>query len=168
MKNFFVFASSLLIGLSLLSSCNNASDSKEKTASEVKPAFDLTTARKEIEAANKNFMDLVAKGDTVGLANAYTVDAKFMMPGGPAAVGRENIQKAMAGIVMSGITKVDIRMKDVFGNEDMIAEEGELSIYVKDAVVAEEKYIVLWKKEDGKWKLFRDIYNTNLPMPNSK
>jgi ketosteroid isomerase-like protein len=25
------------------------------------------------------------------------------------------------------------------------------------------KYIVLWKKEDGKWKLFRDCYNSDLP-----
>lgn len=166
MKQLFVFLTSLAIGLALLSSCNNANDTKDKVEAEVKPSFDLSAALKEIEAANKNFMDLVAKGDTIGLANSYTIDAKFMSAGGPAVVGRENIQKAMAGIVKSGITKVDIRIKDVFGNEDMIAEEGELSLYVKDAVVAEEKYIVLWKKEDGKWKLFRDIYNSNLPAAN--
>lgn len=26
------------------------------------------------------------------------------------------------------------------------------------------KYIVLWKKEEGKWKLFRDCYNSDLPL----
>ena len=88
-----------------------------------------------------------------------------MIAGAPAAVGRANIQKAMSGIIKSGITKADIRLKEVYGTEDLIAEEGELTLYVKDMAVAEEKYIVLWKKEDGKWKLFRDIFNSSLPAP---
>lgn len=69
----------------------------------------------------------------------------------------------MSNIVKSGITGVDLRLENVYGTEDLIAEEGELTLFVGDDVVAEEKYIVLWKKEDGKWKLFRDIFNSNLP-----
>ncbi len=164
MTKFSLFTSSLLIGFTILSSCNSAGDSKTDS----KPKFDLTIAKQEIEEANRIFMDLVAKGDSVGLANSYTNDAKFMNAGAPAFVGRANIQKAMAGIINSGVTKVDLRLKEVFGTEDLIAEEGELTIYVKDAAVAEEKYIVLWKKEDGKWKLFRDIFNSNLPAPAAK
>lgn len=157
--------SSLSIVLLLVSSifigCTNGGKSNE-------PVFDVTVAKKEIEEANRNFMELVAKGDSVGLANSYTVDAKFMSAGAPAVEGRANIQHAMSEIVKSGITKVDLRMKEVFGIADLIAEEGELTLYVKDEVVAEEKYIVLWKKEDGKWKLFRDIFNSNLAVPTLK
>ena len=165
MKKISLLTSSLFTGLTMLS-CNNADTSK--TTTENKSSFDLTVARKEIEEANRDFMDLVAKGDSVGLANAYTTDAKFMSAGAPAVVGRANIQKAMSGIVKSGTTKVDLRLKEVFGTEDLIAEEGELTLFVKNDAVAEEKYIVLWKKEDGKWKLFRDIFNSNLPVPNAK
>ncbi len=125
--------------------------------------FDLTTAKAEIEEANKNFMALVAAGDSVGLANSYTADAKFMNAGAPSVVGRANIQKAMSGIILSGITGVDLRLENVYGTEDLIAEEGELTLFVGDEAVAEEKYIVLWKKEDGRWKLFRDIFNSNSP-----
>ena len=166
MKKISLLTSILLIGFTMLSGCNNADTSK--TTTENKSNFDLTVARKEIEEANRNFMDLVAKGDSVGLANAYTTDAKFMSAGAPAVVGRANIQKAMSGIVKSGITKVDLRLKEVFGTEDLIAEEGELTLYVKNDAVSEEKYIVLWKKEDGKWKLFRDIFNSNLPALTTK
>ena len=166
MKKISLLTSSLFIGFSLLSGCNKADTSK--TTTENKSSFDLTVARKELEEANRNFMDLVAKGDSVGLANAYTTDAKFMSAGAPAVVGRANIQKSMSDIVKSGITKVDLRLKEVFGTEDLIAEEGELTLYVKNDAVSEEKYIVLWKKEDGKWKLFRDIFNSNLPAPTSK
>ena len=166
MKKISLLTSSLFIGFSLLSSCNNADTSK--TTTENKSSFDLTVAKKEIEEANRNFMDLVAKGDSVGLANAYTTDTKFMSAGAPAVVGRANIQKAMSDIVKSGIAKVDLRLKEVFGTEDLIAEEGELTLFVKNNVVSEEKYIVLWKKEDGKWKLFRDVFNSNLPAPTAK
>jgi ketosteroid isomerase-like protein len=27
------------------------------------------------------------------------------------------------------------------------------------------KYIVIWKQEDGQWKLHRDIFNSSMPAP---
>jgi ketosteroid isomerase-like protein len=145
-----------------LNGCNQEVAEVDQTITQSE--FNLETAKAEIEEANKNFMALVAAGDSVGLANAYTTDAKFMSAGAPSVVGRVNIQSAIAGMVNSGITKVDLRLENVYGTEDLIAEEGELSLFVGDEEVAIEKYIVLWKKEDGKWKLFRDIFNSNLPI----
>ena len=161
MAKISLLASSLFIGVSIFS-CNNT-DTSKATTEESKSTFDLAVAKKEIEEANRNFMDLVAKGDSVGLANSYTIDAKFMNAGAPAVEGRANIQTAMSEIIKSGITKLDLRLINVFGTEDLLVEEGELTLFVKDDVVGEEKYIVLWKKEDGQWKLFRDIFNSNLP-----
>ncbi len=140
-------------------SCNE----KPKENEQAEVEFNLATAKGEIEEANKNFMALVAAGDSVGLANSYTIDAKFMSAGAPSVVGRADIQTAMSNIVKSGITGVDLRLENVYGTEDLIAEEGELTLFVGDEAVAVEKYIVLWKKEDGRWKLFRDIFNSNLP-----
>ena len=159
MKKISLLTSSLFIGFSLLSSCNNADTSK--TTTENKSSFDLTVAKKEIEEANRNFMDLVAKGDSVGIANLYTTDAKLMFAGAPSFDGKANIQSAFAGVLKSGITRVDLKTVDVYGTEDLLAEEGKVTVFVKDKAVAEEKSIILWKKEDGKWKLFRDIANSN-------
>jgi ketosteroid isomerase-like protein len=156
----FSAAASLLI-ITSLNSCTQKADEAEETIATTE--FNLEAAKVEIQEANKNFMALVAAGDSVGLANAYTIDAKFMSAGAPSVMGREDILSAMAGIVNSGITKADIRLESVYGTEDLIAEEGELTLFVGDQAVAEEKYIVLWKKEDGKWKLFRDIFSSNLP-----
>jgi len=149
-----------LCGLAVFAqSCDEAPKEEEQAVSE----FNLTTAKAEIEEANKNFMALVAAGDSVGLANSFTVDAKLMAPGGPAVEGRSNIQTAISGILQSGITAIDLRTINVYGTEDLIAEEGEHTLFVGDQAVGEDKYIVLWKKEDGRWKLFRDIFNSNLP-----
>lgn len=140
-------------------SCSETPKEKEPTVTE----FNLSSAKTEIENVNKDFMNLIAKGDSAGVANLYTTDAELMFSGAPAYVGRADIQTAIAGVINSGVTKIELKTKEVFGTEDLLAEEGEVNIYVKENVVANEKYIVLWKKKDGKWKLFRDITNSNTP-----
>jgi uncharacterized protein (TIGR02246 family) len=147
----------VLLASTFLISCNNA----ETKVEPVKPTFSLADARKQIDEANKNFMDFFAKGDSAGIANLYTADAKVMFTGAPSAVGKAAIQSVFGGYIKEGVTKVDLKTIELFGNEDLLAEEGAVTIYVKEAVVAEEKYIGLWKKEEGKWKLFRDISNSN-------
>lgn len=139
-----------------------------QTINEVKPAapaFDLANAQKEIAEANKTFEGYVSKGDSVGLAtNSYTIDAKFMAPNSPAAEGRPAIISAIAGIFKSGITGAKLTTKEIWGDEKAITEEGSFELNIKDGTVVEKgKYLVLWKKEDGKWKLHRDAFNSNMP-----
>ncbi len=140
--------------------CNEKAEETTETASA--STFNLTTAKAEIVDANKEFATLFAARDSVGLANLYSQDAKFMMNGSPAISGRNNIQSALSGIMNSGISRVDLITIDVWGSEGLVTEEGELSLFVGDQEVDKGKYIVLWKKEDGKWRLFRDIFNSNL------
>lgn len=108
-----------------------------------KPAFDLAKAKTEIEAANQQTMDALAKGDSVVVANMYTDDAKAMFTGMPAAEGKAAIQATFGGLIKSGVTKIDLKTLAVWGTEDLLAEEGGVTIYVKDQVVAQEKFIVL-------------------------
>lgn len=146
----------LVIGLQ---SCKEQPKEKEQTVNE----FNLETAKGEIVDANKEFAVLFAAHDSIGLANLYTQDAKFMSDGAPAVTGSKNIQSALAGLMNSGITSANLTTIDVWGMENLITEEGEVNLFVGDAEVYKGKYIVLWKKVNGKWKLFRDIFNSNLP-----
>jgi ketosteroid isomerase-like protein len=86
------------------------------------PKFDLENAKNEIEAANRELSDFMAKGDSVGLASAYSAEGALMLNNMPSVKGKENLIRLCKG-----------------------------------------KYIVLWKKENGKWKLHRDISNSDLP-----
>ena len=149
-----------LLFVSFITSCNKKAE--EATEPVVEPTFNLATAKAEIVAANKEFMAFFAANDSIKLASLYAEDAKFMMNGAPATSGRKNIQSVMSAIMNSGITGVDLRTIEVWGTENLVTEEGELSLFVGDTEADQGKYIVLWKKEDGKWKLFRDIFNSNL------
>ena len=158
---FLTLVTVTLLFISSITSCNKKAEETKEAV--IEPVFNLTTAKAEIEAANKEFTVLFATSDSIGLSNLYTQDAKIMMSGSPAIIGRNNIQSAFSGIIKSGISRVDLTTIDVWGTENLITEEGGLSLFVGDTEVDQGKYMVLWKKEEGKWKLFRDIFNSNLP-----
>ena len=151
----------MLLFISSITSCNEKAEKTEEII--VEPTFNLTIAKTEIVDANKEFMELFAAIDSVGLSNLYSQDAKFMMNGAPAISGRKNIQSTISGIMKSGVSSVNLITIAVWGTENLVTEEGELSLFVADNQVDQGKYMVLWKKEEGKWKLFRDIFNSNLP-----
>jgi len=132
-------------------------------------AFDMEAAKKAIEERNNLFMDLMSKSDSIGLANLYTKDAKFMIANNESAVGRSNIQSAFAGFLNSGIAKIELKTIGLWGDGNMLVSEDNWKLFTKDGTEVDHgKAIVIWKKEDGKWKLFRDIFNSDMPVPTSK
>lgn len=151
----------LIASLSRCITIENEDDADNKK--DPKENFDLVKAKAEIQTTNDAFCKLVGAKDSVGLTKMYTKDAKFMGAGGPSAVGHKQIQSAMHAIFESGITDAKIMTKEVFGDEDLLVEESNVLLYVEGQQVADEKAIVVWKKVDGKWKLFRDIFNSNMP-----
>ena len=157
MKSYLVYFFCSTISVLLFSSCTDTS----------KPAtLDLVAAKKAIEARNKIAMDAINKGDTVGFANCYTVDAKFMASNSPTVIGRSNIQSAMSEYIKAGFAHIDGKTTDVWGNESLLAEEGTYTLTTKDGSVMDHgKYLDVWKMEDGVWKVFRDCSISDVPMP---
>lgn len=164
MKNLAKCLTQIVVALFFIFSITSCNKKAEKTTETlVEPTFNLATAKGEIVDANKEFSVLFAANDSIGLSKLYTQDAKFMNNGAPAVTGRKNILSAISGIMNSGVTNINLTTIDVWGMDNLLTEEGEVSLFVEDAEVYKGKYIVLWKKVDGKWKLFRDIFNSNLP-----
>jgi ketosteroid isomerase-like protein len=166
MKNKFNIQHRLILFASILAFVTTRCNTSH---TEIKTPFDLANAKNEIQTENQNFSNLLSKGDSVGLANCYASDAKLMGPNGPAVMGRQNIQTVFASYIKAGVTKADLKAIDVWGTDELLTEEGELTIATKDgAQVDKGKYVVVWKKEEGKWKIFRDIFNSDLPVPTPK
>lgn len=133
--------------------------------SPTKSSFDLANAKKEIEAANREISETFAKGDSVRLAEAYSKDGAFMGNNMPAVKGKENLTKVWGSFINAGLAKIDLTTSEVWGDENYITEEGTFTITSKEGKELDKgKYLVLWKKEDGKWKPHRDISNSDLPL----
>jgi ketosteroid isomerase-like protein len=132
---------------------------------ETKSTFDLTSAKKEIETANREIMETFSKADSVGMANAYSKDGYLMPSNMPSVKGKENITSFWGSRMKAGMSSATLTTLEVWGDENFITEEGLYEMKSKDgAQLGKGKYIVLWKKEEGKWKLHRDIWNSDLPV----
>jgi hypothetical protein len=77
-----------------ISSCQD--NSKEKTTEQNESAFNLDSARQNIEHQNAAFQKAFENSDSVRLANLFTSDGKMMMPGSPSIVGRAAIASTVA------------------------------------------------------------------------
>lgn len=140
---------------SLLFACNKPT--------ETKPEFDLANAKKEIEAANQNLVELLAKKDSVGFANSYTEDAKFMGYNQPSTEGRKAIQTVWAQNMNADATNISLTTLEVWGDETTITEEGVFDFKSKKGVTLDKgKYVVVWVNDNGTWKIHRDIFNSDL------
>ena len=160
---------------SLFIACNSntASESGSNTATEkeMKP-FDLAAVKKVIDSTNAVFGSMISKGDSVGLASLYTSDAKFMMPNMPTASGRSGVQTGFAGLFSAmGTPGLTLTANEVWGTEELVTEVGSYTMTDKTGKEIDKgKYIDLWKMEDGRWKLHRDIFNSDMPamLPTKK
>jgi len=132
--------------------------------SETKAPFDLANAKKEIEAANREVSEFMAKGDSAGLASCYGTEGILLLNNMPAVKGKENLTKIWGGFINAGIGAIELNTTEVWGDENFITEEGTFVLKAKDSTQLDKgKYLVLWKKENGKWRFHRDISNSDLP-----
>ncbi len=123
----------------------------------------------EITEANQLFMEAFNSGDAAKLAENYTSNAKLFPTNSDVIEGQEAIKNFWQGAIDMGIKKAVLEtiLATSFGNT--ANEEGRYTLYAENNVVADQgKYIVIWKKVSGQWKLHYDIWNTSNPAPQAR
>ena len=124
--------------------------------------------RAAIEAADAKFSALVAQGDGAALARLYAKDGAVMPAGSAPIHGTEAIAKFWQSALASGVAAVELKTVEVYGQGVTATEVGEYALHDKVGKVLDRgKYIVIWRHEDGQWKLLRDMFSTNEPPPKS-
>ncbi len=122
----------------------------------------LEETRAAIEAQNAKFSEALRAGDAAAIAALYTEDGRVLPPNGPAASGRGALAAFWGGVIGAGIADATLTTEEVSFAGDLAAEVGRATLTARDGSVADEvKYIVLWKRVDGVWRLHRDIWNSN-------
>jgi hypothetical protein len=135
-----------------------------QSKTETKPTFDLAAAKTEIAAANLAFETSVTKMDSAGIANLYATDAKWMNPNAPSVEGRTSLISSVGEVLRAGVASAKLNTTDVWGDENFVTEEGTYLLNAKDgSQIDKGKYLVLWKRIDGKLMFYRDIFNSDLP-----
>jgi uncharacterized protein (TIGR02246 family) len=116
-------------------------------------------SRADIAAVNRAFEEAARKRDTDRITSLYTADAIVMPPDAPFVQGRENIKHLWGSAIQQmGVKEVQLKTIDLEVVGDTAYEVGEAVLTLQSGG-ATVKYVVVWKKVDGQWRLHRDIWN---------
>ena len=117
-----------------------------------------------ISASNDRFMAAFAESNATAVGDLYTENAVLMAPNSDAISSREGIAAALQSFMDMGIASIKLETVEVEEHGNTAIEEGRYTLGTADGETADVgKYIVIWKNQDGTWKLHKDIFNSNQP-----
>lgn len=122
------------------------------------PAF---AQKRAIEAGNTKWVESFNKGDFEGVAKLYTTDATALPPGSPMVKGRPAIGKMWKGMAEQ-VGNPRLAILDIKRLGPNAAREiGTFALTTKGPSPKEisGKYLVVWERVFGGWKISSDIWN---------
>ncbi|MBX3703092.1 MAG: DUF4440 domain-containing protein [Steroidobacteraceae bacterium] len=105
--------------------------------------------------------------DAAGLAALYTEDAQVLPPDAEIVSGRAAIQEFHARTNPPGSAGIEIATVETLVFGDYAYRQGSFRLKGPGGAVSGGKFIELWKKSDGKWRIHREIWSANAPAPGS-
>jgi ketosteroid isomerase-like protein len=156
MKKFRFIVPSLILTLVLLTS-NSCKNEQKAEAESPTTNIDLVQARKIIEAIDKQFAEDISNADSLALAAHYATDGTW-----GTIQGKDNLisawGKSIRNAVKNRTPNVQFTTNSLFSDGEYLIELGVYEFSDNDHnVKSQGKYLVVWKQEDGEWKIYRDI-----------
>lgn len=147
----------------LFASCNNESANKSNVPNE--PKRDTVDYKAVIQETDNAFAAAALRADSASFVTTfYHPDAAVYPPNGP-----EMDAKKMASMVTQfpkmGVSSFTLTAKEIYEGDETITEVGRFEMGDGSKTIDKGKYMVVWKKDGDKWKLFRDIWNSDNPPP---
>ena len=118
----------------------------------------------EIAANNRAFEHAVATGNIDAIAALLAPDVMALPPDGPIVAGKEEVKQLWASAIREhGMKSCRITSDKLDFAGDMASEVGHATMTMAPpggkTETAKIKFVVVWKRLDGKWLLHRDIWN---------
>ena len=111
---------------------------------------------------NDVFMETFNRGDYAEMENLYTDEGQILPPNGKVITGKTGIGEFWKGAMAMGIKSLNMHTDEVELHGDTAIEISQATLFGEEEHVIDEiKYIVIWKRQDGEWKIHRDMFNSN-------
>ena len=128
---------------------------------------DVLSAEQQIHEVNRQFMDAYGRGDAGAVAALYTEDGYLLAAGAPMVRGPEGIQQVLQGMMGMGVTGIELHSEELTVEGDTAYEVGTATVTIRppdqDPIQDPAKYVIIWKRVEGDWKLHVDIFNSDTP-----
>ena len=107
-------------------------------------------------------MQAFSQGAT-DMGKFYASDAQIFPPNGAMISGSTAISPFWKGAFDMGIKNATLETIQTEKAGDQIIETGNYTLAGADGKTMDNgKYMVVWKSENGQWKLYRDIWNSSV------
>ena len=127
----------------------------------------MSKVRAAIEATNKKVMAAVKRGDVSKIAHIYKTDVKVLPPYMDMLKGRKAAQAIWQGGIETGIKEVSLVIEEVMVGGNIACEIGRYTHTIQspgvETIIDKGKYVVIWKQDEGSWKIDTEIWNSSLP-----
>ena len=162
--SFLKLVTVLCIAAASFSSCSNGKCAKCEAN-----AINLDSVKATIASSNQLFTDAFTKADSSLLIERYTTDGCILAPNMPALCGTQQIAGFYrAAYDQMGMRNIKLTTTQVYGSGAYVTEEGTYELFAaENKSIDKGKFLVLWKKTDVGWKMYRDIFNSDYPIPSS-
>jgi ketosteroid isomerase-like protein len=153
-----------------ISGCSgNSNPSASGSVKDSSSSFDAMAMKKTIEEKNTAFAKAFVTGDSAKMVNNYTQDGKLFPPNSPAVIGRAAISALVSQYLKFGIKEFRDETTALYGNEDNLIEEG--NYFMGDGkghTIDKGNYVDIWRKVDGDWKVYSNMFNSSMPATAAK
>ena len=120
--------------------------------------------RTAILAAHHRLLTSSAHGDAVGVAAVYAEDGQLLPAYSAAIRGRTAIQAFWQGWMDMGIHALHRLPNELALLNGIANEVGGYELCGREGKLLDVgKYVLIWKQEQGLWKIYRDMWTSNLP-----
>jgi uncharacterized protein (TIGR02246 family) len=139
------------------------------TSSSISSDYSPGDAESAIRRINSEFAANARSGNAQSVVNNfYAPDAVVMAPNFPPFRGRDAILQFWTGFLASGAVDLALTSTSVMQpSADTAIETGRYDLSLRppsgQAIKDAGKYIVIWKKSNGRWWAAQDIFNSDLP-----
>ena len=128
-------------------------------AAQVDSAADNAALLAAAETFNKAFNDKNADA----VAAPYTTDAELLPPNAPAIVGRSGIRQHYADDIANAYVQLTISTGESATAGDWGWRSGTWSVATEPVFTG--KFVEVWRRTPEGWQMYRDIWNSDAPMP---
>ncbi|HEY1872081.1 MAG TPA: DUF4440 domain-containing protein [Chitinophagaceae bacterium] len=169
MKRVIIFLLPILSFLSILSSCGDKTADAHFNTADSAAKFEIADMKNIIDKKDADWAKAVTTQDSAGMLHHYCTDGKIFPPNAAPVIGQAAIASFISNVMKFAIKRYKDETTALYGNADNLIEEGNYTMGDnKGNVLDSGKYIAIWRKEDGDWKIYSNMYNSSIPSVTTK
>ncbi len=125
----------------------------------------LETVRDAFTSICQQFQKSIEQGDLGNIGNLYTEDAKILPPNMDMLEGRDSIQAFWQRASEMGIKSYQPEILEVEYSGNLGFFVGKYTLYGNEnQIINKGKFLTVFKNIDGEWRVYRDIFNSSIPL----